>query len=420
MLNAAGGLILVTGPTASGKTTTLYSCLEFLNDGRRKINTIEDPIEYAINGVRQSQVNPVLKVDFLELLRNVLRQSPDVIMIGEIRDPLTAQTAVRAAGSGQLVLATLHAPTAASAIHSLLHLDVHPHFFAGCLRGVVAQRLVRTLCPECKVGYDLSEAPLTSTRLRPGSSRAKGSNSSRRRVARPAAKAAIPIGSACSKCSTPPPPSAGSWRKARPRTTSSARRSADGMVEFRRSGLLKVAQGVPAPRKSSASCRRSIWGPTRRDGQAQARRRRLRRREIWPRMTRNAQDSAVGRLSPSRLSWSSIFVGTARESRPTWSSIFAGTARESRPTCSSIFAGTARESHPTGAAFARTARKSRPTWSSIFVGTARESHPTWSSIFGGTARESRPTCDPRIPLSKLSPALKTRGHPRRPRRHCRK
>ena len=109
MLSSPSGLILVTGPTGSGKTTTLYACLRHLNDGERKINTIEDPIEYAVGGLRQSQVNLKADVGFPELLRSILRQTPDVIMIGEIRDPVTAETAVHAANSGHLVLATLHA-----------------------------------------------------------------------------------------------------------------------------------------------------------------------------------------------------------------------------------------------------------------------------------------------------------------------
>jgi type II secretory ATPase GspE/PulE/Tfp pilus assembly ATPase PilB-like protein len=158
LLNSPSGLILVTGPTGSGKTTTLYACLSYLNNGERKINTIEDPIEYAIGGVRQSQINPKLEVDFPDLLRGVLRQAPDVIMIGEVRDPLTAQTAVRAANSGHLVLATLHAPVAAGAIQSMLSLEVHPHFLASSLLGVVAQRLIRTLCPKCKTAFEMDES----------------------------------------------------------------------------------------------------------------------------------------------------------------------------------------------------------------------------------------------------------------------
>ncbi len=159
MLAIPSGLILVSGPTGSGKTTTLYACLKHLNNGERKINTIEDPIEYAISGLRQSPINPKVEVGFPELLRSVLRQSPDVIMIGEIRDPITAETAVRAANSGHLVLASLHAPSAAGAVQSLLSLFVHPHFLSTSLHGVIAQRLVRTLCPDCKVPFELDGMP---------------------------------------------------------------------------------------------------------------------------------------------------------------------------------------------------------------------------------------------------------------------
>ncbi len=167
LLSSPSGLILVTGPTGSGKTTTLYACLNHLNDGTRKINTIEDPIEYALEGVHQSSVNPRIKLDFPELLRSVLRQGPDVIMVGEIRDPVTAETAVRAASSGHLVLATLHAPIAAGAVDSMLALDVHPHFLSGCLLGVLTQRLVRTLCEHCKTAFDISESPRTFEDVRP-------------------------------------------------------------------------------------------------------------------------------------------------------------------------------------------------------------------------------------------------------------
>jgi type II secretory ATPase GspE/PulE/Tfp pilus assembly ATPase PilB-like protein len=159
MLNSPSGLLLVTGPTGAGKTTTLYTCLDYLNNGQRKINTIEDPIEYALPGVRQSQVNLRVSIDFPELLRAVLRQSPDVIMIGEIRDPVTAQTAVRAASSGHLVLATLHAPVAGAAVQSMLAYGVSPYFLANSLRGVVAQRLVRTLCPSCRQPFDVADVP---------------------------------------------------------------------------------------------------------------------------------------------------------------------------------------------------------------------------------------------------------------------
>ena len=161
MLASPSGLILVTGPTGAGKTTTLYACIHRLNDGTRRINTIEDPVEYALPGVRQSQTNLRIGLDFPELLRSVLRQASDVIMVGEVRDPVTADTAVRAAKSGLLVFATLHAPTAPAAVDSMLALGVHPYFLASSLLGILAQRLVRTLCPQCKKPVDISESPDT-------------------------------------------------------------------------------------------------------------------------------------------------------------------------------------------------------------------------------------------------------------------
>ena len=161
MLSNPSGLILVTGPTGTGKTTTLYAAVQYLNDGTRKINTLEDPVEYAVAGLRQSQANTKVGLDFPELLRNVLRQSADVIMIGEIRDEETAATAVRAANSGTVVLSTLHSPVAAGAVQSMAALGVNRYFLSNCLLGVVAQRLVRTLCPKCRVAYDISESPDT-------------------------------------------------------------------------------------------------------------------------------------------------------------------------------------------------------------------------------------------------------------------
>ena len=166
LLASPSGLLLVTGPTGTGKTTTLYACLQHLNTGSRKINTIEDPIEYAIAGVRQSQANPRIGVDFADLLKNILRQAPDVIMIGEVRDEETAATAIRAANSGHLVLATLHSPVASGAIHSLRALGTNPHFVARCVLGIVAQRLVRVLCQKCRVAHDVRESPDTFADLK--------------------------------------------------------------------------------------------------------------------------------------------------------------------------------------------------------------------------------------------------------------
>lgn len=167
MLNSPSGLILVTGPTGTGKTTTLYSCLQYLNDGTRKICTLEDPVEYALDGIRQAQIQMKIGLDFPELLRNVLRQSPDVIMIGEIRDIATADTAIRAANSGHLVLATLHAPVASQAVNAMLALGANPYFLSSCLLGVAAQRLVRKLCPNCRMAFDVTAAPQTFADIRP-------------------------------------------------------------------------------------------------------------------------------------------------------------------------------------------------------------------------------------------------------------
>ncbi len=161
LVNGPSGLILITGPTGSGKTSTLYASLMHLNDGKKKINTIEDPIEYAVDGLRQSQVNPHIEMTFAEMLRSVLRQSPDVIMIGEIRDEETAKTAVHAANSGILVLATLHAPTAAAGIQSMRALGVPNHFLSVALRGIISQRLLRTLDTDSRLEFDISSAPDT-------------------------------------------------------------------------------------------------------------------------------------------------------------------------------------------------------------------------------------------------------------------
>jgi type II secretory ATPase GspE/PulE/Tfp pilus assembly ATPase PilB-like protein len=150
LLAYPGGLILVTGPTGSGKTTTLYACLQHLNNGRRRIHTIEDPIEYSLPGIHQSQPNARLGLHFPDMLRGIVRQGPDVIMIGEIRDAETAATAVSAATSGHLVLATLHGLVAAGGVASMIAHGVAPHFLASSLIGVISQRLVRTFCRECR------------------------------------------------------------------------------------------------------------------------------------------------------------------------------------------------------------------------------------------------------------------------------
>jgi general secretion pathway protein E len=145
------GILLVTGPTGSGKTTTLYAALSRLPRGSTNMMTVEDPIEYALDGVAQTQVNARIELGFARALRSILRQDPDVIMIGEIRDLETAQIAVQASLTGHLVLATLHTNDAASAVTRLADMGVEPYLLASSLLGVLAQRLVRTLCPHCRV-----------------------------------------------------------------------------------------------------------------------------------------------------------------------------------------------------------------------------------------------------------------------------
>ena len=144
------GIVLVTGPTGSGKTTTLYAAMSRLDRGALNVMTVEDPIEFALDGVAQTQVNPRIELNFARSLRSILRQDPDIIMIGEIRDLETAQIAVQASLTGHLVLATLHTNDSASAVTRLADMGVEPYLLASSLLGVLAQRLVRCLCPECR------------------------------------------------------------------------------------------------------------------------------------------------------------------------------------------------------------------------------------------------------------------------------
>ncbi|MBY0572777.1 MAG: type II secretion system ATPase GspE [Undibacterium sp.] len=145
------GIVLVTGPTGSGKTTTLYAALSRVNAGTTNILTVEDPIEYELAGIGQTQVNAKIDMTFAKALRAILRQDPDVIMIGEIRDLETAQIAVQASLTGHLVLATLHTNDSAAAVTRLLDMGIEPFLLSSSLLGVVAQRLVRKLCNHCKV-----------------------------------------------------------------------------------------------------------------------------------------------------------------------------------------------------------------------------------------------------------------------------
>ena len=151
VLDRPNGIFLVTGPTGSGKTTTLYAALVKLNRPETKIITVEDPIEYQLDGVNQIQVKPDIGLDFAQVLRAILRQDPDVILIGEIRDLETAQIAAQAALTGHLVLSTLHTNNAAASVTRLMDMGVEDYLVTATLNGVAAQRLVRRLCPECRV-----------------------------------------------------------------------------------------------------------------------------------------------------------------------------------------------------------------------------------------------------------------------------
>lgn len=153
LVRLSEGIVLVTGPTGSGKTTTLYSALSDINSTEINIMTIEDPVEYKLQGMAQMGVNPKIKLDFATGLRHLLRQDPDVIMIGEIRDRETAEIAIQAALTGHLVLSTLHTNDAPSAITRLVDMGIEPYLLSSSVVGVLAQRLVRRLCPHCKEGY---------------------------------------------------------------------------------------------------------------------------------------------------------------------------------------------------------------------------------------------------------------------------
>ncbi|MCP4711693.1 MAG: type II/IV secretion system protein [Planctomycetes bacterium] len=165
VLKLSHGVILVTGPTGSGKTTTLYASLNELNRPDRKIITVEDPIEYQMDGISQIQIKPVIGLTFANVLRNILRHDPDIIMIGEIRDAETAEIAISAAMTGHLVFSTLHTNDAPSALVRLLDMDLEPYLVSSALEAVIAQRLIRRLCPDCRIPIDASEGLDDETRV---------------------------------------------------------------------------------------------------------------------------------------------------------------------------------------------------------------------------------------------------------------
>ncbi len=160
LINLSEGIVLVTGPTGSGKTTTLYSALSEINSSHTNIMTIEDPVEYKLQAMAQIAVNPKINLNFSTGLRHILRQDPDVIMIGEIRDRETAEIAIQAALTGHLVLTTLHTNDAPSALTRLVDMGIEPYLLSSSVIGVLAQRLVRQICPKCKTSYQPTEVEL--------------------------------------------------------------------------------------------------------------------------------------------------------------------------------------------------------------------------------------------------------------------
>jgi type IV pilus assembly protein PilB len=167
LIQLPDGILLVTGPTGSGKTSTLYACLNYINKPDRKIITVEEPIEYQMTGINQVQVNPEIGMTFPAALRSILRQAPNVIMIGEIRDLETATIATNASLTGHLVFSTLHTNDAPSAIARLVDIGVQPFLVASSLRAIMAQRLVRRICPNCRQPADLSESEMRALRIDP-------------------------------------------------------------------------------------------------------------------------------------------------------------------------------------------------------------------------------------------------------------
>jgi type II secretory ATPase GspE/PulE/Tfp pilus assembly ATPase PilB-like protein len=153
VINKPNGIILVTGPTGSGKTTTLYAATNFLKSIEKNIVTIEDPVEYQLDIINQNQVNEAFGLGFAKMLRHVLRQDPDIIMVGEVRDRETAEIAVQAALTGHLVLSTLHTNDAVGALSRMMDMGIAPYLLSSALAGVVAQRLVREICQSCKTTY---------------------------------------------------------------------------------------------------------------------------------------------------------------------------------------------------------------------------------------------------------------------------
>ncbi|AQT69636.1 Type II traffic warden ATPase [Anaerohalosphaera lusitana] len=183
MINRSHGVIFVTGPTGSGKSTTLYSCLNRIDSTQKNVMTVEDPIEYQLPGISQMQVASKKGVTFVNALRHILRQDPDVIMVGEVRDQETAATAIQSSLTGHLVFSTLHTNDSAGAVSRLLDFDIEPYLVSSSLLCILAQRLVRRICPECRQAYEPSAHELRELGIGPGNENTK-----------------FYVGTGCSKC----------------------------------------------------------------------------------------------------------------------------------------------------------------------------------------------------------------------------
>jgi MSHA biogenesis protein MshE len=168
LIHNPNGMVLVTGPTGSGKTTTLYAALKELNKPEFKILTVEDPVEYRLAGINQVQVNTRIELTFARVLRSMLRQDPDIILVGEMRDQETAEIGLRAAMTGHLVLSTLHTNDAISTALRLTDMGVEPFMVAASLRGIISQRLVRRICESCAEPYELPAAQMAIVRVEAG------------------------------------------------------------------------------------------------------------------------------------------------------------------------------------------------------------------------------------------------------------
>ena len=238
----------MTGPTGSGKSTSLYAALGELNTPEKNIITIEDPVEYQLEGVTQVQVNPKAGLTFANGLRAMMRADPDIIMVGEIRDRETAQIAVEAALTGHLVLSTLHTNDAPTAITRLIEMGIEPFLVASAIDCVVAQRLARTLCHHCKARTILPAASCATT----ASSRRTTSRPTSPSAARAAAAAATRAGSASTRSCRSPRRSA-RWRSSARRPTAIAAVAVrDGMRRLRDDGLEKVRHGRDLDRRGRA------------------------------------------------------------------------------------------------------------------------------------------------------------------------